>query len=199
MRLPISVRLSASGHLYSAIASPSFLLLGGLQDRGADAHVGSAAAEVAAQSFLNLFGRRVGVLVQKRLAGDHEAGRTEAALLRVVVNERLLDRVQLVALHQALDGRDATTLRFDGEYRAGISRLAVNDDRASAAGGAVTDALRPREVEVVAQGFEQRDARLDFRLHRLAVDGQRDRDFAGAEDLDVSAAGAHDARAEHQR
>src|ERR1044071_8435807 len=116
MRLPIRLRLSASGHLYSAIATPSFLLIGRLQDGGADADVGPAAAEIAAQALLHLFGRRVGVLVEEGFASDDEAGRAEPALLRVVVNKRLLDRVQLVALHQALGGRDAAALRLDGEH-----------------------------------------------------------------------------------
>src|ERR1044071_3464028 len=91
MRLPMRLRLSASGHLYSAIASPSFLLLGRLQDRRANADVGAAAAEIAAQPLANLFRRRVGMLVEKSFAGDDEARRAEAALLCVVVNEGLLN------------------------------------------------------------------------------------------------------------
>src|SRR5436853_7038 len=199
MRLPMRLRLSASGHLYSAIASPSFLLTGRLQDRRANAYVGAAAAEIAAQSFLDLFGRRVRMLVEKGFAGDHKTGRAETALLRVVVNERLLNRVQFIALHQAFGGGDGLALRFDGEHRAGISRLAINDDRASAAGGAITNALRAGYIKLIAQGFEQGDARLDCRFHRLAVDRQSDWNFAGAEDFDICAAGPHQTRAEHQR
>src|SRR5437667_11614015 len=63
MRLPIKVRLSASGHLYSAIAPPSFLRR--LSNRSANAHVGSASAKVPAQSFLDLFGCWVGVLIKE--------------------------------------------------------------------------------------------------------------------------------------
>ena len=97
MRLPMKVRLSASGHLYSAIAPPSFLSR--LCDCCSNAHVGAAAAGIAAEPLLDLFGSWVRVFVEERLAGDNEARRAEAALLSVVVDEGLLNRMQVVALH----------------------------------------------------------------------------------------------------
>src|SRR6266705_580588 len=97
MRLPMNVRLSASGHLYSAIAPPSFLRR--LRDRCSNAHVGSAAAGIAAEPLLDLFGSWVRILVEERLARDNEAWRAKTALLCVVVDEGLLNRMQVVALH----------------------------------------------------------------------------------------------------
>src|SRR5436190_13335763 len=105
MRLPMKVRLSASGHLYSAIALPSLLpSLRRLRDRCSNAHIGTAPAGIAAEPFLNLIGGWIRILVQKRLACDHEAGSAEATLLGVIVDEGLLNRVQIVALHQAFYG-----------------------------------------------------------------------------------------------
>src|SRR5215207_7582963 len=98
MRLPICVRLFASGHLYSAIASPSFPLrnlLRGLGDRGANADIGAAAAEIAAEAALDLRRSRIWMLVEKCLASHDEARRAETALLRVVIDESLLHRVKI--------------------------------------------------------------------------------------------------------
>src|SRR5258707_9829558 len=80
IRLPIKLRFSASGHLYSGIV-PSLRYL---HDRSANSHVGAAPAEVAPQTCSQLFGCRRGVLIKESLAGDHEARRTEAALLGVI-------------------------------------------------------------------------------------------------------------------
>src|SRR5581483_9007040 len=116
MRLPMSLRFSASGHLYSAIALAPFLhILGGLRDRGADADVGSTAAQVAAQAMPDLVRRGTRVLVEQGFAGHHEAGRAEAALLAVVVHKGLLHRVQSAVLFQPLDGLNLFALRLDGE------------------------------------------------------------------------------------
>src|SRR5262249_26564497 len=131
-RFPIKVRLSASGHLYSAIALPSFR--GSLLYCRSDTHVGSAAAQVAAEASLDLFGRRIGVLVEERLAGHNEARCAEAALLSIVVDECLLNRMQLVALHQIFNGADRFALCLDRQNRARVDRSSVDDHCASAAG-----------------------------------------------------------------
>src|SRR5713226_2453189 len=103
IRFPIRVRLSASGHLYSAIAPPSFRRL---HHGRSHAHVGSASTKIPAQPLLNLLGSGVWVLVQKRLAGNHESRRADATLLSVVIDKGLLNRMQFVALHQAFYGGD---------------------------------------------------------------------------------------------
>src|SRR5215510_78496 len=118
---------------------------------------------------------------EQRRTGHDEAWRAEPALLRVVVPERLLDRVELAVLFESFDGPYLLALRLDGQRRAGVNRLAVNDHRACAASGAVADAFGPGDVQVVAQRVEQRDARLDAHLFRGAVDVERDVDFVRAE------------------
>ena len=70
-------------------------------------------------------------------------------------------------------------LGVDGEHGAAIDGLAVHDDGAGAAGAAVADALGAGQAEPVAQGVEQRDARLDRELVRLAIDLESDRHRTG--------------------
>ena len=50
---------------------------------------------------------------------------------------------------------------------------------AGTASAAIADPLAAGDVEVVAQGVEQRDARFDVRGHLLAVDGQLQEDRRG--------------------
>src|ERR1700694_1483349 len=69
MRLPIKLRLSASGHLYSGIV-PSFCHL---HHRCADTHIGSAPAEVAAQPGTQLFACGMRMVVEKSFASDEHA------------------------------------------------------------------------------------------------------------------------------
>src|SRR5450432_3995327 len=153
MRLPIKLRFSASGHLYSGIVMPSFCYL---HDRGANTHVGATATEVAAQPGPQLFGSWVGVFVEKSFASDNKAGSAEAALLPIVVDERLLDWMQFVAIHQSLNRSDLLSLRFNRQHCAGVNGLAVNDHGAGTARGAIANTLGAGQFQFVAQRVEQR-------------------------------------------
>src|SRR5262245_31809356 len=182
MRLPMWVRFSSSGHLYSAMVlassrqfrRPGFSHLPrSLRDGGLDAVIGAAPAEIAARAQLDLFGRRPGVFFEQRCAGHDEAGSAEPALLRVVIPEGLLDRMELAVLFETFDCSNLFALRLDRQRRAGIDGFAVHDHRAGAAGGAVADAFGAGDVQIVAQRVEQRHSRFDAHLFRSAVDVER--------------------------
>ena len=81
----------------------------------------------------------------------------------------------------ALGRLDLLALGFQGQHGAGVDGLAVEHDGAGAAGAAIADALAAGDVEVVAQGVEQRDARLDGGGHFGAVDVEGDLDRRGAD------------------
>ena len=69
------------------------------------------------------------MFVEQRLGGDYKAGRTEAALRGVVVDKRLLYRMQCAALGKRLDGRDflpwASIARVEQEYESFLSIITV--------------------------------------------------------------------------
>src|SRR5262245_55721096 len=184
MRLPMCVRLPSSGHLYSAIALASFPQrpagAGNLRDGAFDAIVGTAAAEIAADSQFDLFRRRLRMFVEQRSAGHHKAWCAEPALLCIVIPERLLDGMQLPVLFEAFDGLDLVSLRFDGQNGAGIDRFTIHNDRTGAAGGAIADALGPGNIQVISKRVEQRHTRFDFRGFVCAVDREGDVDFVRA-------------------
>src|SRR5205085_10940375 len=98
----------------SAVSRSLSLLAGDLLDGGADAEVRTAPAQVTAHSLVNVGVARVRVVVEKRHGLHDLASLAVATLGHVIVDPGLLDRVQLVALRQTLDGRDA--LALDGGH-----------------------------------------------------------------------------------
>src|SRR5262245_5981761 len=89
-----------------------------LHHGSADSSVGTAPAEVSAQPMLDLFRRGIGMLVKKRFGGDDEPRRAEPALLRIVVDERLLHGMKLARFAQPFYGGDLPALNVDGQHRA---------------------------------------------------------------------------------
>ena len=101
-------------------------------------------------------------------------GRAEAAHRAVVLQNCLLYRMEHRAVTQSFDGANILALRFDGQHRAGVGRLAIDNGRACSTRAAVAHALEARDVEAVAKRVEQCDARFDLERTFRAVDGQCD-------------------------
>ena len=78
----------------------------------------------------------------------NEAGRAEAALRGVVLDEARHHRVDLVAVLERLDRGDLLALRVAGGAGAGVDGLAVDVHRAGAAVRRVADVLAPGEVQL---------------------------------------------------
>ncbi len=118
------------------------------------------------------------MLIKKSLGGDNEARRAEAALLRVIVNECLLYRMEMARIAEAFHGGDLRILRVDGQHRAGVNGFVVHQHGAGAAGAAIANALGAGKLKLVAQSVQQGDARLKLRVELLAVHIERYRNLA---------------------
>src|SRR5215471_7089458 len=94
----------------------SFPGFGSLHYCPANACIGSTAAEVSGKPVLDFFGRGMGMLIKKSFAGHHKSRCAETALLGVVVNERLLHRMQATRLSKAFYRGDRLGLSVDGEH-----------------------------------------------------------------------------------
>ncbi len=151
-------------------------------DRRDDVGIGAAAADVAAHQLADLVvGLRPAFGQQARGRADL-ARRAVAALECVVVDERLLQRMQRAVHRQAFDGGDLGAILHDGEREARIDAPAVDQDRAGAALPVVAALLGAGQVEMVAQRIEQGCPRREVELPRHAVDGERDRNLVGCRD-----------------
>ena len=84
-----------------------------------------------------------------------------------MLDERLLQRIELIALREPFDRLNRAAVGPHRELAARIHRLAVEQHGAGAALAAVAADLRAGQPEVIAQRFGQRPAILD--LERCAA------------------------------
>ena len=106
---------------------------------------------------------------------DH-ARRAEAALQAVIVAERRLHRMQLVALGEAFDGGDVGAVGLTDQHGAGLDRPAVDMHDAGAALAGVAADMGAGQAQMLAQQMDKQGAVLDIGRDRLAVHRQFDVD-----------------------
>jgi hypothetical protein len=139
-----------------------------------NADVRSTPAKIPRQSYFNIIKIGVWMFVQEGLARYHKAGRTKAALLRVVFDKSGHDGMQLATVREPFDGYDLTSLRLYREQAASIDWLAIEDDRAGATDPAIAHLLSPGQIQMVAESIEQRDARFEIQCVAHTVNPQSD-------------------------
>src|SRR2546421_7542307 len=139
---------------------------------GDDVIVGSAAAEVAAHPVADRL-RRAGVALVDAGDASHDlSGRAIAALESITLDEGGLKWVELLALRQALDGRDFVALNEGRERQARFDAFAVHQHRARTALAKATSLLRSGKFQVLAQRVEQCGARIESQPVLGPVDAQ---------------------------
>src|SRR5215218_677213 len=111
---------------------PGHLLSRSGADRVDDVPVTRAAADVALEALADLLRRRLRVLAQQSSGAHQHPGGAVAALERVTVAERLLQRRQLSSGGQAFHGFDLGAVGLDGEKHAALHELSIDDHRAGA-------------------------------------------------------------------
>ena len=80
----------------------------------------------------------------------------------------------VVAVGEALDGRDLGAVGLDGEHRARLDRPAVDVDGAGAALAGVAADVGAGQVEVLAERLDEEPSRLDVELPGCPIDDERD-------------------------
>jgi hypothetical protein len=98
--------------------------------------------------------------------------RAEAALQRVVLVERLLQRRELFGVGQSFDRLDGAAVGLHRQHQAAAHDLAVHADGAGTAHAVLAADVRAGEAELLAQEVDQVLARLDAPRDALVVDGQ---------------------------
>src|SRR4051795_4916794 len=111
-------------------------------------------------------------LVDAGHAGHDLAGSAIAALESITLYERRLQRMELIALGQALDGGDLATFHQSGERQTGLYPLTVHQDRAGATLTEPAAFFRAGELQVLAQCIEQCGPRIEREPVLGAIDPQ---------------------------
>ena len=158
--------------------------------------VGPAATEITGHPLANLviaefylfgitqIGRNYGTkivlcLPQQRYGGADLTRGAITTLEAVVLDERLLDGMQFIAVGETFNGRDLVALVGDGQREAGVHAAAVDEDRAGAALPVVTAFFGAGKVQSLPQRIEDRDPRLQVQRVTLPVDLQSNGDLTG--------------------
>src|SRR5690606_7309179 len=111
--------------------------------------IGSAAAEVPTDRAGNIVVGWIRGLVQQRPQAHDLAGCAVAALEGILLDKRLLDRIELGTLRQALERADLLALAVDGEREAGVDRAPIQGNGARATVPHVADLLGTGQAKVV--------------------------------------------------
>src|SRR5262245_20555561 len=109
-----------------------------LLDGRDDVGVGAAPADVAAHQFANLIGRARPALGYQANGGAELPRRAIPALERIVLDERLLERVQCISARKPLHGGDLRPILHDRERQARIDPAAVDQHGAGTALAVIT-------------------------------------------------------------
>src|SRR5260370_88081 len=142
-----------------------------------DFRIGGTAAQIARQIVADAIIVGVRMLVQQLLDHQHEAGRTETALERAVLNECLLDRVEHVVAVEVFNRLHHGAVREGRKVQAARDCAAVDDQGAAPAQSLAAALAGAIETEIVAHHFEQAVVRGDLRRNLFAV--EREGDGAG--------------------
>ncbi len=95
-----SVRKRSGGGQLIIWDEGSHLLLTRAHDGFEDLHVASAATKISGETVANIVFSWLGISFEQIDSGQHHAGSADTALRSAVVDERLLDRVQVVPCRQ---------------------------------------------------------------------------------------------------
>ena len=152
--------------------SPLRRRLRGALDCVDDSVVRAAAADVAVEGLLDLRLGRARVLLQERDRLHHHAVDAVAALGRLLVDERLDDRVRVLLRAEPLERRDLLPGHGRDGHDAGADRLPVHVHGAGPALREPAAEARAVQVELVAQDVEQRRVRRRLDGVALAVHRQ---------------------------
>ena len=104
----------------------------------------------------------------------HHARSAVAALEAVVLVERLLDGVPLLAVGQALDRRDRRAVGLRGEHRARLHRLALDSTVHAPHDDVSHPTLVPVRRHVLPEVLHEQGAGFDIVLLRHPVDRHTD-------------------------
>jgi hypothetical protein len=113
------------------------------------------------------------MFIKQSLGRDHETGSAKAALLRVVVYEGLLNRVQLGTIRKALNRRDLVALRLDGEHHATLNRFAIEQHGTGTALTRLTANVGPGQTKLIPKKLDQQRSWLGLSGSLFPIDRQR--------------------------
>src|SRR4029453_5105738 len=117
--------------------------------------VTAAAAQITGQVGADLLYRRSRIFFQKALGAQNKSGRAIRTLKSVMIDKGLLNRMEFTGITQSLDGHDRLAFSQRREQKTRAYRLAIQKHGACAAHADAATFAGAKELEFIAQHFEQ--------------------------------------------
>src|SRR5277367_1182489 len=152
------------------MGKPPSGLTRGLLDRGADAHVGAAAANVSGHRRIDVGVVRVGRFREQGGRGHDLPGLAVTALHHFEAEPRLLDSASRLRRADALNGCHLAVADRANRQQTGAHRLPVDVHRTGAALRDPAAEFGSREADHIPQGPEQWRIRRDIDRFGLSID-----------------------------
>jgi hypothetical protein len=137
-----------------------------------DIWIRSAATKIAAHILANVSVTVCMAFVYASHSRHDLARRTITALKCIIVDERLLHRVQTAVASKPLDGRNSATLRGYRERQTRNDAPAVNMNGTGAALAMIAAFLRSGELQMLAKKIKERGPNVERQLMLLPIDGK---------------------------
>src|SRR5579885_3179197 len=117
-----------------------------------DVVIAGAAAQIAGNADADVFFARIGIFAQQLDQRRQNSRRAEAALQAMIIAERLLQRVQRLAVgRDAFDRHDLVAVGLHREHQARAGRTAVEQNGAGAADAVLAAQMRAGKAQIVPQ------------------------------------------------
>jgi hypothetical protein len=134
----------------------------------------AAAAEIGLHRRSDIGVGRRRISIQQRLGAHDHPGGAVAALRRLLIDKRLLQRSGSVGCAEPLDRRDAAPVQHGERGQARIHGGAIDDDGTRAALAEAATELGAVQPELIAQHVKQRRRRIGLDLMLRVIDRQGD-------------------------
>src|SRR5688572_15543460 len=139
-----------------------------------DVLVTGTAAEVSREGDTDIVVRGVRVVAQEADEAHQEARRAKPALQSVALPKCLLQRMQALAVSEALDGQDLGGIDLDGEEKTRAHRRAVDYNRARATHTVLAPEVRAGQAQLVAQEVGEEAPDVHSALVEFSIDTNAD-------------------------
>jgi hypothetical protein len=139
-----------------------------------DVRVRAAAAQVSAHLLPYVIVARSARFVEEGCRRHDLSGRAVSALEGIVLDERLLHRMEDAVLFQAFDRHDVVVFMHHRKSETRKHAAAVDVDRARTALAMIAALLGPEELKPLPQGIEQRGTDIEIEPDAFAIHAQAD-------------------------
>ena len=139
-------------------------------DRLDEVGISATPAQIPIKPLNDFISIRGSVFPQQRHRRQDHAGDTIAALHGLLVDERLLNRMQLTLSAQAFDRFNLEVLDTLNRGETGRNRFTVYQDRAGSTLSLATTVFCPCQIQIFAQNVQQASIRMGSNLTIQSVD-----------------------------